>query len=299
MAEQNTVLRVAAVQWALADAVSEEAFFARVAARVSAAAAAGAGIVVFPEYFPVEVLSLHERQPPPAGIRTLANYETAFNETLASLAKEHATTIVAGTFPVSRDGQPPFNAAPVFLPDGRLLHQPKLHLTPAEQKLYDFTPGDEFVTFDAKGIRCGVQICYDVEFPEPSRALAESGVDVILVPYCTDDEQGHRRVRIGAQARAQENQCYVVTAGLCGSLGDVEDFGEQFALSGAYGPSDLGMPSGGVIAECTGSVEALLLVELDFKKLTVCRRFGAVRPRLDRRADLFQHTTSVKITNVT
>ena len=54
--------------------------------------------------------------------------------------------------------------------------------------------------------KIGVLVCYDVEFPEAARHLADEGAEILFVPFCTDNRQGYLRVRYCAQARAIENQ---------------------------------------------------------------------------------------------
>ena len=66
----------------------------------------------------------------------------------------------------------------------------------------------------------GIQICYDVEFPELPRLLAEQGMQILFVPFMTDTQNGYTRVRSCAQARAIENECYVAIAGSVGNLDD-------------------------------------------------------------------------------
>ena len=61
-------------------------------------------------------------------------------------------------------------------------------------------------------------MCYDVEFPEVARGAARAGARILIVPSCTDDRQAFLRVRYCAQARAIENQRYVIHAGTVGSL---------------------------------------------------------------------------------
>lgn len=66
--------------------------------------------------------------------------------------------------------------------------------------------------FDTDIGKIGILICFDVEFPELPRLLADKGVKILLVPYWTDIKNAYLRVRRCAQARAIENECYVAIA---------------------------------------------------------------------------------------
>ena len=78
--------------------------------------------------------------------------------------------------------------------------------------------GNEVKVFDTDCGKIGLLICYDVEFPELSRILADQGMQILFVPFMTDTQNGYIRVRTCAQARAIENECYVAIAGSVGNL---------------------------------------------------------------------------------
>ncbi|WP_245969973.1 nitrilase-related carbon-nitrogen hydrolase [Thiocapsa rosea] len=72
-------------------------------------------------------------------------------------------------------------------------------------------------------------MCYDAEFPEFGRHLVDQGANIVFVPFCTDERQSYLRVRYCAQARAIENQCYVVMSGNVGNLPKVHNMDIQYA----------------------------------------------------------------------
>src|SRR5690606_16039876 len=78
----------------------------------------------------------------------------------------------------------------------------KLHVTPDEAKFWGIQGGSQLKTFDTDCGKIGVLICYDVEFPELSRLLADDGMNILFVPFLTDTQNGYSRVRFCAQARA-------------------------------------------------------------------------------------------------
>ncbi|MEZ5671238.1 MAG: nitrilase-related carbon-nitrogen hydrolase [Thiotrichaceae bacterium] len=81
-------------------------------------------------------------------------------------------------------------------------------------------------------------MCYDSEFPELGRHLVDQGVNIIFVPFCTDERQSYLRVRYCCQARAVENQCYMVMSGNVGNLPGVANMDIQYAQSGIFTPCD-------------------------------------------------------------
>ncbi|MBE7504446.1 MAG: hypothetical protein HS113_29970, partial [Verrucomicrobiales bacterium] len=136
--------------------------------------------------------------------------------------------------------------------------------------------------------KIGVLICYDIEFPEAARYLADQGAEIIFVPFCTDNRQGYLRVRYCAQARAIENQVYVALAGNVGNLPDVHNMDVQYGQACVLTPSDFAFARDAIKAEAEANEEMLLICDLDLDDLHEARSGGTVTPRLDRRPDLFK-----------
>ena len=134
----------------------------------------------------------------------------------------------------------------------------------------------------------GIIICYDVEFPEYSRILADQGMNILFVPFLTDTQNGYSRVRHCAQARAIENECYVAIAGSVGNLPKVQNMDIQFAQSMVFTPCDFAFPTNGVKAEATQNSEMILIADVDIDLLRELNQFGSVRNLKDRRTDLFE-----------
>jgi predicted amidohydrolase len=147
--------------------------------------------------------------------------------------------------------------------------------------------GSELKAFDTDCGKIGILICYDVEFPELSRLLADEGIDILFVPFLTDTQNGYSRVRHCAQARAIENECYVAIAGSVGNLPKVHNMDIQFAQSMVFTPSDFAFPSNGIKAEATPNAEMILLADVDLDLLRELNKAGSVRNLQDRRKDLF------------
>jgi predicted amidohydrolase len=130
-------------------------------------------------------------------------------------------------------------------------------------------------------------ICYDVEFPELSRILADEGMVMLFVPFLTDTQNGYSRVRHCAQARAIENECYVAIAGSVGNLPNVHNMDIQYAQSAVFTPCDFAFPSNGIKAEATPNTEMILIADMDLDLLRELNQFGSVRNLRDRRKDVF------------
>jgi len=137
-------------------------------------------------------------------------------------------------------------------------------------------------------------ICYDVEFPELSRILAEDGIDILFVPFLTDTQNGYSRVRNCAQARAIENECYVAIAGSVGNLPKVHNMDIQYAQSMVFTPCDFAFPTNGIKAEATPNSEMILIADVDIELLRALNQHGSVRNLKDRRTDLYTITKKFK-----
>lgn len=280
-------LRTASVQWDMKRVNSLDELFERVAWFVETAVADyEADLVLFPEYFTLPLLSSEGLLPARKGLRRLAERAEEVLPRLAELAREHKVWIFGGSMPVLR-GESIWNICPVYGPGGESFEQPKLHITPWERRAWRVEGGSELPVIDIGKAKVGVQICYDVEFPEPTRRLAEQGMEVLLVPYCTDDRRGHLRVTRCAMARAVENQIDVVTAGCIGNLAGVAAANIHYAESGAFTPVDVSFPWDGIAAKAEPCMEQLLIAELDLEVLRASRGEGTVTPLKDRRTDLF------------
>ena len=290
----GALLRVACVQYAMRRVGGFGDFEEQVVFHLEAAAKDfRADIVVLPEYFSAQLLSGEAPMESHEGIRWLAGQTAGVVDMLLKQAARLGVVIVAGSQPVITDAGRLENVAMVIQPDGSLATQPKLHITPWERDCWGIEGGGSLVVVDTPKARVGVLVCYDVEFPEAARALADRGVDLLCVPYCTDDRQGHLRVTRCAAARAIENQVYVATAGVVGQLPGVPSMNVHYGRSAVFSPCDFGFARDGIVAEADPNVETLLVAELDPAALYRSREEGSVRPLQDRRPDLFSFRDEV------
>jgi predicted amidohydrolase len=107
------------------------------------------------------------------------------------------------------------------------------------------------------------------------------------VPFCTDDRHGYLRVRYCCQARAVENQVYVVMAGNVGNLPNVANMDSQYAQSAIFTPCDIPFARDGIAAEASENAEMLIVAELSLAALVDARTRGTVRNLRDARSDLY------------
>jgi predicted amidohydrolase/GNAT superfamily N-acetyltransferase len=286
--EELRKVRVAAVQYQVRRVTDFEEFASQLAYFVESASEYRADFVVFPEFTSMQLLSQTAMKdlPPREGIAQLCDLEDRFIGLVKELAHRYGLHIIAGTHPMRR-GDRILNVAPIVFPDGRVLYQPKIHITPSEKRFWGIDGGSEVIVIPTAKAKIGVLVCYDSEFPEAARYLADRGAEIIFIPYCTDDRQGHARVRYCSHARAIENQVFVVTAGVVGNLPSVPAMDIHYGQAAILSPSDFEFARDGIHAEADSNVETMLVADLDMNDLYRCRSAGSVTPRLDRRPDLF------------
>lgn len=287
----NRKVRVACVQYKMRRVKSFAEFAKQVTYFVDVAANYNSDFVLLPELFTMQLLSISNATgtTPLESIKKLIEYSDRLTQLMRSLAQRFNMTIIAGSHPKSENGLI-YNVSYICLPTGDIAEQPKLQITPSERRWWGITGGKSLKVIDTPKARIGVLICYDIEFPVPTRYLADEGAELIFVPFCTDNRQSYLRVRYCAQARAIENQIYVALAGNVGNLPDVTNMDIQYAQSAVLTPSDFEFARDGILAEAEPNEETVLICDLDFDDLHRTHSEGTVTPRLDRRYDLFKIT---------
>ena len=249
---------------------------------VARAAANGAELLVFPEYGAMELATLAGRDTAfdlEACIAAVSDRIADVDGLHADLAAKYHVHILAASAPVwdeSVAGRP-VNRARFFTPTGAMGVQDKQVMTRFEREDWHIAPGGPLRLFDTALGRIGILICYDSEFPLLGRALAEA--DLILVPSVTEALAGHSRVRIGAQARALENQCVTVLSSVVGLADWSQVIDESTGKGGVFGPPDTGFPPTGVIAEGVLNAPGWTFAEIDLAAIAHVRRDGVVLNR--------------------
>ncbi len=276
-------IRVAASQYYIRSIRDFEQFSDQVSAAVETAADYRCRLLVLPEYFTLQLVSLHDtRRPFHEQIRCVAGYVPRFVELMRSLAKLNGLYIVAGSIPVVENGSDAvFNDSFLFSPSGDYSVQGKLHMTRFEREEWSISERSRLRVFETDFGKIAVAICYDVEFPELIRAVSKQGVHIIAVPSSTDNRQGFLRVRYCAHARTIENQLYVIHAPTVGGLPRVPDVSMNYGQASILTPSDFTFSRDGILAEGVLNHEDMVIGELDMNLIEQSRSFGTVLPLKD------------------
>lgn len=169
------------------------------------------------------------------------------------------------------------NAAIMIHPDGKVDAYRKWFLPtfgPFEEKIF-FDEGEEIKVFDTRFGKIGILICYDLFFPEISRALALQGADVL---FCISASPSTTRIYFEKilPARALENTVFVMYTNLVGTQEDLVFWGGSQAYD----------PLGNLIKRMDYFKEGILTLEIDISKIEEVRH---LRPVLrDIRAEIYQ-----------
>ncbi|HJW44553.1 MAG TPA: nitrilase-related carbon-nitrogen hydrolase [Geothrix sp.] len=259
-----TTLRVALVQQ---DTVWQDpaANLSKARAFADEAARAGARVAVFPELF-----TLGFTMAPEPFAEAIPGPTT---DAVAALSREFGLYLVGSV--VEANAPHPRNAAFVTGPDGSLVASyRKIHPFSYGEENRHYSGGAECPVFEVDGIPCGLQICYDLRFPEPFRSLAARGAEVVFVPA----NWPVRRISAWSTllaARAIENQMAVCGVNRVGRDALGLDYPGASALHDAFGD----------VAAKGDAAEGLLTGDLDLAQLRAWReRFPALR---DRRPEIY------------
>lgn len=284
---QETV-RVGTVQYMMRKVHSFEEFIKFVEYFVGVVADYKGDFVVFPELFTLQLLSIEDQELPPSeSIEALTKYTPRFTEAMRDLALRYNINIIGGSHPTRMPSGRVENVSYVFLRDGSVHVQAKIHPTPNEVYWWNIEGGEVLNAIETDCGPIGILICYDAEFPELARHLADQGVSIIFVPFCTDERQSYLRVRYCSQARAVENQVYVVMSGNVGNLPNVKNMDIQYAQSCILSPCDFSFARDGIAADTTPNVETVAIADLRPDTLRIARNTGTVQNLKDRRHDLY------------
>jgi predicted amidohydrolase len=234
-----------------------------------------------PEYSAAHWLHLIPRGlPGPEQLARLSAYAPAAARLMSALAAKYKLLLVSGTFPVSRpELNPPLsNRAHIHFPDGRMLTQDKLCLTPFEKDPTDWnlSPGDTLTVFEWQSYRMAVIICLDIELPALSARLAELNLDLLLVPSMTVKLAGYHRVFTCARARAVE---LITAVAAVGTIAGAPRCEQEIGGASFFVPAEEVFGSTGILAEIAPSYAAesagpLLIRDLPLAEIRAMRSGG-------------------------
>ncbi|MBG7613394.1 bifunctional GNAT family N-acetyltransferase/carbon-nitrogen hydrolase family protein [Polaribacter sp. BAL334] len=286
-ATKKRVVRLGLIQWQMRLYKGLEGLMEQAEYFVDSVSAYRSDFALFPEFFNAPLMADNNHLPESEAIRELAKYTPVIVKKFSELAISYNINIITGSMPEVKDGLL-YNVGYLCKRDGNIERYEKLHVTPDEAKVWGMQGGTELRTYDTDCGKIGILICYDSEFPELSRILADEGMDILFIPFLTDTQNGYSRVRHCAQARAIENECYVAIAGSVGNLPKVNNMDIQYAQSMVFTPCDFSFPANGIKAESTTNTEMILIADVDLDLLKDLNQFGSVRNLKDRRKDIFE-----------
>jgi predicted amidohydrolase len=216
------VVRLGLIQWQMRPYKNLDELLQQVEFFVDAVSGYRSDFALFPEFFNAPLMAENNHLTEPEALRELAKHTEVITQKFSELAISYNINIISGSMPEIVNNRL-YNVGYLCKRDGTVERYVKLHTTPDEIKVWGMQGGSEIKVFDTDCGKIGVLICYDVEFPELSRILADMGMDILFVPFLTDTQNGYSRVRNCAQARAIKNECYVAIAGSVGNLPKVHN----------------------------------------------------------------------------
>ena len=282
-------MKIAACKYPVGAPASFEEFARKQERLLAQARERGAALALMPEYLALELAAIfdeHIRGDMHASLAALQPVRGQWMALYADLAQRLGLWIVAGSFLVDVGHGRYRNRSDLFAPDGRHAWQDKLRLTAFEKATGFIQPGDALKVFDVGGVRAGIAVCYDSEFPLPVRAQCEAGARLLLVPSCTDTPAGATRVRVGCLARALENRVFVAQSVTAGAAPWSPALDTNTGEAALIAPMDVGLPHDGMLVETRGD-DAWAIAELDFEALEASRAHAQVANDRDWPAQYF------------
>lgn len=256
-----------------------DAFADKLERWVASAAQGDAKLLVFPEYGSMELASLFGQavySDLQQQLRSMQSLLPTWLELHQTLARRYDVLILASSFPTELQAGRVVNRAHLFGPQGLLGHQDKLMMTRFENEQWGIRAGEQIQVMETELGRIGILICYDSEFPMLAHQQVAAGADLLLVPSCTDTQAGFHRVRIGCQARALENQCYVVQSPTIGVAPWSEAVDFNTGRASVYTPVDYGFPDNGILVEGSEDKAEWVFATVDLGEIARVRSEGQV-----------------------
>jgi predicted amidohydrolase len=184
------------------------------------------------------------------------------SQSVLALAREFKLAVLAGLLEKDIGGRM-FASHLVATQRGVAGIYRKIHIAPPETRV--FAAGDTIALFKIKGVKLGIQLCYDVHFPELSTRMATDGADVIFMPHASP--RGTPAAKFNSwmrhlPARAFDNGLYVVA---CNQSGNNQS-GLNFP-----GVSVVIDPAGRIVKKNTGGKEHIIVADLKADKLEKIR----------------------------
>lgn len=283
----KTYVRIGLIQWQMRLYKDIDEMFSQLEYFIDSVSAYKSDFAVLPELFNGPLLAGFNHLSEAEAMRELAKFTPEIKDRFRELAIRYNVNIITGSLP-SLEQDSLKNVGFLCHRSGAIDKYEKIHITPDESKHWGIHGGDKIKVYETDAGRVGILICYDVEFPELARLLADEGMQILFVPFLTDTQNAYMRVRLCAQARAIENECYVAITGSVGNLPKVENMDIQYSQAAVFTPSDFAFPSNCIKSEATTNTEMILIAEVDLSLLDELHSYGSVRNLKDRRTDFYE-----------
>ncbi|MEY3079748.1 MAG: hypothetical protein RL086_908, partial [Bacteroidota bacterium] len=264
IANSKQMVRLGLVQWQMRLFRNFNALLEQVEYFVDAVSDYKSDFIVFPALFNAPLLAEFNHLGEAKAVRELARYTEPLLQKFIEYAMAYNINIITGSMPIVEDGHL-LNVSYLCRRDGTWDGCYKIHPMPSELSAWGMVGGNKLKIFDTDAGKIGILIDYDICFPELARWYARNNVQILFVPFLTDTQNGYNRVRLCAQARAIENECYVAIAGCVGNLPKVNNMDIQYAQSGIFTPTDFAFPVNGVRAEATPNSEMTVVADVDLE----------------------------------
>lgn len=285
--KRKQTVRIGLVQWEMRLYKNIEELYDHMEFYVDVVSGYHSDFVLFPELFNAPLMSEFNHLKEIQSMRELAKYTEPIRKKFSELAIRYNVNIITGSMPLIEEDKL-HNVGYLCRRNGVFDRYEKIHITTNEKDHWGMKGGNNFKVFETDCANIGILICYDVEFPELSRILADEGMEILFVPFLTDTQNAFTRVKHCAMARAIENECFVAIAGSVGNLPKVKNMDIQYAQSAVFTPGDFQFPTNGIKAETTSNNETVLIVDVDLDLLKELHSHGSVTNLKDRRKDLFE-----------
>ena len=178
----KSIIRLGLVQWQMRSLNNLEEFFNQAEFFIDAVSGYESDFALFPELFIAPLMADYNHLSEAEAIRELAKYAEPIKKKFQELAISYNINIITGSMPYLEDDHL-YNAGFLCKRDGTSEMYRKIHITPNEVFHWGITGGDSIQTFDTDCGKIGIIICYDVEFPELSRLMADEGMNILFVPF--------------------------------------------------------------------------------------------------------------------
>ncbi|MES2218427.1 MAG: nitrilase-related carbon-nitrogen hydrolase [Pseudomonadota bacterium] len=268
------MIKIACCQYQIDKFSDWNGYANKIDALVKQASAAGAQLLLLPEYAGMEIGGCHPTDN--ELFAAMQVYLQAYCDLFKRLANRYQIYIQAGTVIEAISPTQYVNRAYLFSPAGKMAYQDKLQLIEFEKESKILTSGNSQTLFDTALGKIGIAICYDSEFPEIVRRLVDAGAWLILVPSYTISTAAHQRVFLSCRARALENQCYVAASFIVGEVALSEPVEHAVGQAGVFGPVEHGYSDDGIVVEGRVNDVGIITAELAQDELSKIRSQGKV-----------------------